>query len=311
MQKTIVQAVLNEDVRPAEVPNVPITPADVAREAREALAGGASVIHFHGRTPSGGQAPDDAHYYISALRALDELEELNWYPPQGFGPNAASRWRFLRPVQNAVGMNLISIDPHLFDIMDIDAAGQIKIPRLAEVRTSDAAAGEAMTPLEQWLWFCAEARRLSLTPLFGVFEPGTLRKLVTWYRQGLLDGPVVINLFLTERFHFGLPPEPESLDLLRRMVPDDMQIEWFCCPIGVSGETERRLQRHAIRAGGHLRVGLGTPPRDGLPPNATNASVVAAAVQLVEQLDARPATAAEARAILGASRSRVVPVAAS
>src|SRR5689334_14564274 len=112
MQKVIVQAVLNEDVRPAEVPAVPLTPDDVARDTRAALGAGASVIHFHGRDPSsGGQAPDDADYYITALQGLDDLESLNWYPPQGFGANGPSRWEFLRPVQDSVGMNLISIDP--------------------------------------------------------------------------------------------------------------------------------------------------------------------------------------------------------
>lgn len=299
MHRIIVQAVLNEDVRPTEVPNVPIRPADVARDTRAALDSGASVVHFHGRDPSGGQAPDDVDYYVSALRDLDDLGSLNWYPPQGFGTNAAARWRFLRPVQEAVGMNLISIDPHLFDIMELDrATGQVKIPRLSEVHASDEAGG-AMPPLEQWMWFCREARRLSLTPLFGVFEPGGIQKIVTWYRQGLIDGPVVLNFFLTERFHFGLPAEPESLDLMRRMVPDDVPFEWFCCPIGVSAETQLALQMHAVRTGGHLRVGLGSPPLEGLPPEATNASVVASAVGLVERLGAVPADPHEARAILG------------
>jgi 3-keto-5-aminohexanoate cleavage enzyme len=305
MQKIIVQAVLNEGVRPAEVPNVPISPAEVTRDTRAALGAGASVIHFHGRDPSGGQAPDDVDYYVRALRGLDGLESLNWYPPQGFGTSAPARWSFLRPVQEAVGMNLISIDPHLFDMMDVDrGSGQIKLPRLTELHSSDSA-GDAMSPLEQWLWFCAEARRLSLTPLFGVFEPGGIRKIVTWYRQGLIDGPVILNLFLTDRFHFGLPPQPESLDILRRMIPDDVPYEWFCCPIGVSADTERGLREHAIRTGGHLRVGLGSPPLDGLPTEETNASVVARAVELVERLGAVPADAEDARSILGAARASV------
>ncbi|WAX58370.1 3-keto-5-aminohexanoate cleavage protein [Jatrophihabitans cynanchi] len=303
MSQTIIQAVLNEDVRTDAVPGVPILPHQVRQEMAGALGAGASVIHFHGRTPSGGQAPDDTAYYVSALQGLTDLNSLNWYPPQGHGVNGRSRWRFLPDVQRVVGMNLISIDPHLFDMMDVDpGTGAIKPSWMAKLESSESA-GEPESPLAQWLWFCAEARRLELKPLFGVFEPGTLRKIVTWWRNGLVDGPVVLNLFLTERFHFGLDPIAESLDRLRAMIPADMPYEWFCCPIGVAADTERRLQQHAVRTGGHLRVGLGSPPIEGFAPEASNASVVRAAVELVRSQGGQVASADDARRILGVARS--------
>ena len=51
----LIQACLNGGTTRAEHPAVPLTPAELAAEARAAAAAGAQAFHLHPRDPSGAQ----------------------------------------------------------------------------------------------------------------------------------------------------------------------------------------------------------------------------------------------------------------
>ena len=62
MEKIIIEARVNELEGRNGNPNVPFTPSEVIRDAKACYDAGASIIHFHGRTPSGAPEHTPAYY---------------------------------------------------------------------------------------------------------------------------------------------------------------------------------------------------------------------------------------------------------
>jgi len=71
----LIQACLNGATTRAEHPAVPMTPAELAAEARAAAAAGAESIHLHPRDPSGAQTltPDHVLAAVAAVRTATGL----------------------------------------------------------------------------------------------------------------------------------------------------------------------------------------------------------------------------------------------
>lgn len=306
MKPLIIQAHINENARPETNPNVPVTPEACAAEGLAAARAGAAVVHFHARNAAGGQAPFDAEFYLAAGRALRAASDVLWWPPQGFAATPQRRWEHVEALvaDPSAGLELISIDPGGGNMLIYDprhrtfATGDIT----QELRDADAGADEEPVPdAAHWIWFCERARELKLRPLFGVLEPGFLRRVLSFHDAGLVDPPLLLHFFLTERFGFGLPPTVESIGILQSMIPDSIPSEWFLSTMGCSERTERELVDHAIRTGGHLRVGLGCPPLEGWPAgrSPTNAEVVAEIVARADAAGRPVATPDDARTLLG------------
>jgi uncharacterized protein (DUF849 family) len=65
----MIKAALNGGRTRAEHPGIPITPEELARSAKEAIAAGAACIHFHVRGPDGKESLTSAHVETS-LKAI-------------------------------------------------------------------------------------------------------------------------------------------------------------------------------------------------------------------------------------------------
>jgi uncharacterized protein (DUF849 family) len=71
----LIQACLNGGTTRAEHPAVPLTPAELAAEARAAQLAGAQALHLHPRDAAGAQtlSPDDVLAAVAAVRAATGL----------------------------------------------------------------------------------------------------------------------------------------------------------------------------------------------------------------------------------------------
>ncbi len=71
----LIQACLNGGTTRTEHPAVPLTPAELAAEARASAEAGAASIHLHPRDPSGAQTltPDHVLAAVAAVRAVTGL----------------------------------------------------------------------------------------------------------------------------------------------------------------------------------------------------------------------------------------------
>jgi uncharacterized protein (DUF849 family) len=72
---SLIQACLNGGTTRAEHPAVPLTPAELAAEARAAQLAGAQALHLHPRDATGAQTlvPDDVLAAVAAVRAATGL----------------------------------------------------------------------------------------------------------------------------------------------------------------------------------------------------------------------------------------------
>lgn len=62
MDLVIIKACLNGSRARSQNPRIPFTPAEVAEEARRCADAGASIVHFHARSPEGGWSYDPTWY---------------------------------------------------------------------------------------------------------------------------------------------------------------------------------------------------------------------------------------------------------
>lgn len=74
-RRVLIQAALNGGTTRAEHPSVPLTPAELAAEARAAADNGAHALHLHPRDASGAQTLDPGHVLaaVAATRAATGL----------------------------------------------------------------------------------------------------------------------------------------------------------------------------------------------------------------------------------------------
>lgn len=94
----ILEACLNGDRQRADHPDVPITPAELAREAQAVAAAGADAIHVHPREPGGRQTmgPHQVSAAIGAVRAATPYTPVGVTTIASIEPDPARRVALLR-----------------------------------------------------------------------------------------------------------------------------------------------------------------------------------------------------------------------
>lgn len=105
-------------------------------------------------------------------------------------------------------------------------------------------------------------------------------------------------MFGGRRLPFGFPPDPVFVDaylhLLGGGVPEAAPLPWM---VACYGDDVLPIAEHAVRRGGHVRVGLEDDASD---PARGNAERVREVAEIARRLGRALATPAEARALTGA-----------
>lgn len=136
-------------------------------------------------------------------------------------------------------------------------------------------------------------REHRIKPELECFEAGHIETALRLRDEGLLEEPLVFQFVLGVRG--GAPATMGHANCMRSLIPD--QAAWSICGVGAA---QLRMGLFGLAAGGHLRTGL----EDNLyyrkgEVAVSNAQLVARIVRIAEEAGRRPATAGEARAILG------------
>jgi len=264
--------------------HVPVTPEEMAREARRARDAGASVVHVHLRNQEPGMGrlpswdPDVAEAVCGAIRA--EVPDLLINLTTGVvggdisGPVAClERVRPEMAALNAGSLNYLKLrsnndwawPPMLFD-----------------------------NPVEKVEAFAEVMRRLSVVPECECFDTGILRSVALYARRGMVPHPPHVSLVMG--VESGMPAKAEWLPLLQgEMLPGThFQV------IGIGREEVWKLHRACAELGGDLRTGL--EDTFYLPDGAkasSNGQLIEALARVAREAGREVATPAEARAILG------------
>jgi 3-keto-5-aminohexanoate cleavage enzyme len=144
-------------------------------------------------------------------------------------------------------------------------------------------------------WLAAEMLRHGVKPEVEAFDLSMIFKAVEMERAGQIKGPLHVQFVMGVKN--AMPVDRETFEFyvrtLKRLAPD---ATWTGAGIG---RDQLTLNRWSLELGGHCRTGLEDNvrlDRDTLAPS--NAALVRRVVELCPGFGRRPATVAEARALL-------------
>lgn len=283
-KKLIIEARINEYMPRSANPNIPYTAEEIGREAARAREAGASIIHFHARTPEGKPA-HDVETFAAAIRAIRANCDCLVFPTLGQISNEGEMGRLAH-------IEALAKDPATKpDLAPIDT-GSTNIDRF------DYSSGRFLTDhltytnrtgvLEA---FAKRLPQLGVKPQFVSWSVPFTRMFGALRDMGLVkDIPYFMFELTDEGILGGHPGTIKGLLAHLDFVPKD-PIEWTVCnKIGnLTGPAAA-----AIEMGGHVAVGLGDYgwPELGTPHNG---EVIANIVQIAKMLGREVATPAETR----------------
>ena len=268
---------------PAQHP-VPVTPAEMAEEARRAFEAGATVMHCHFRDQRPGLGhlpswdPEVAAAICEAIRAACPGVILN-LSTGVMGPDIRGPVACLERVRP----EMAALNAGSLNYLKTRSGGQWAWPPLL-----------FDNPVDKVTKFLSEMRKFGVLPECECFDTGIVRSIAMFRQVGLLQAPIHVSLVMGVAS--GMPAKAAWLPLL----VDELEpgVEWQTIAIG----REEIWAVHAKTAelGGHLRTGVeDTFYLPGGERTAGNGPLIEALVKIARERGREPASPTEAREILG------------
>jgi len=281
----VIEAAINGSVTTrAENPWLPCTADEVAADAAAAHAAGAAIVHFHVRNADGSRVDEHDRLLAEHIAAITKIRSApapllwNTFP---LGGDCVERFRLFRDLSTSLATR-----PD-FGAHDVGSLNIIWY----SVDDGAYRSTTYVNSFEDVCYFLGEFRRLGLRPFLNVFEPGFVRAVRAALDLGLLDEPVLVKLYFSDRY--GLPPCRASVETYLALL-DGIRCEWFgCYP---DGDVLPHVELFAA-LDGHVRVGLedyayASEPR-------SNADLVRRAAAAASRVGRPVATVEEAASLLG------------
>lgn len=260
-------------------PHVPVTPQQIADSAIDAARAGAAVVHIHVRHPETGVGARDTELYaevVERVRAADVDVVVNLTAGMGGDLVLGSAENPLPPAID--GTDMAGATERLKHVRAI----------LPEICTLDcgtmnfASGGDYImvnTPsiLRE---MARQVQTLGVRPELEVFDTGHLVMVKEMIRDGLLDDPVMVQLCMG--IAYGAPDDVTSLMAMVNLLPADSVFSAFSI-----GRMQIPYVAMAALAGGNVRVGLEDNLYLGAGQLATNAQLVARAVDILTGMNAK------------------------
>jgi uncharacterized protein (DUF849 family) len=251
-------------------PAVPITVAEQIESTQEAFEAGATLVHLHVRNDDGSPTADPARF----AQVLDGIRK---HCPgmitqiSAGGRSGAGKERG----------GMLSLRPDMASL----ASGSVNFP----TRVYD-------NPPDLVDWLAAEMMKHGIKPEIEAFDLSMIFQAAAMEKAGKIKGPLHVQFVMGVKN--AMPVDREVFEFyvktLKRLAPD---ATWTGAGIGKDQVT---LARWSLELGGHCRTGLEDNirlDRETLAPS--NAALVRQTVALCAEYGRRPASAAEARDLLG------------
>jgi uncharacterized protein (DUF849 family) len=282
----------------AHNPFIPTQPEEIAADVKRCYDAGASVAALHARRPDD-QATCDGRIY----RRINDL--------------IRARCDIVLNNSTGGGVNGDMIAADAGAVCEVIWEERLKgIEGGADICTMDCITFTAVTPEREVVMNTPPSRGRQLAgllrargikPEWEAFSPTHLlqdcRALIA---AGYDAPPYLFNIVLglDRVFQGALPYTPEILQMMVGLLPPDSLFN-----VSAVGPDHLFATTHALLLGGHIRVGLEDNLDYASGDPGSNVRFVERAVRIVRELGLEPATAAEARALLGLERP-VAPAAA-
>jgi uncharacterized protein (DUF849 family) len=251
-------------------PAVPVTPPQQIESTHEAFEAGASLVHIHVRNPDESPGSDPELYGKVAEGVRKHCPGMIvQFSTGGRGRDLASRGAML------------DLKPDMASL----ATGSVNFPDRIYENPPDFIEGLAKTMLEN-----------DVKPEVEVFDLAMLYNAASLVKKGLIKAPVHVQFVMG--IPNALPARRSIFDFLRKETTEVLPgATWVGAGVA---RFQWEVNQWCLEAGGHCRTGL----EDNLKIEAnrlaaSNAELVKKIVDHCGEFDRRPATAAEARQILG------------
>ncbi|MBU6258745.1 MAG: 3-keto-5-aminohexanoate cleavage protein [Burkholderiales bacterium] len=267
----ITAALTGAEVTREQQPALPISPEEIGQAAFECARAGAAIVHVHARRADGSSTQEAAAYraIIDAVRARCDLI-VQVSTGGAVGMTAAER---IAPVTLAPEMATLSLG-------SVNFGGDVFINHPADIEA-----------------FARAMAEQGVKPELEVFDAGMMATAQRLLKKGLVCTPAHFDFVLG--VPGAMPGTAEALMYLRAQLPAGSS--WTVAGIGAAQLTLGTL---AIALGGHVRVGFEDNIHFRKGELATsNAQLVERIAAIGRLLDRPPATADEARAMLGLRRT--------
>lgn len=263
---------------------VPVTPEQMAKEAKAARDAGATIVHLHFRdqTPGFGHLPtwdpDVCASIVDAIRA--ECPGLLINCSTGvMGPDISGPVGVLRRVKPEIA----ALNAGSLNYLKTRSGGRWAWPPMV-----------FDNPVEKIAGFVEVMNEVGVVPECEAFDTGIIRSIALFEQVGLLRSPIHVSLVMGVAS--GMPAKASWLPLLLEELPEGAH--WQAIAIGRSEVWE--VHRRTAELGGHVRTGL--EDTFYLPDGskaASNGPLVEALVRCVRDAGREPATPEQTRAIFG------------
>ena len=254
----------------ADNPAVPITIAEQVASTQEAFEAGASLVHCHVRDDEGKPTSDPDRFgrLLEGLRkhCPGMIVQLSTGGRSGAGRERGG---------------MIPLKPDMCSL----STGSCNFPTRIYENSPD---------LVDWL--ASEMLVNDVMPEIEAFDLSMIFKAVEMQKSGQIKAPLLVQFVMGVKN--SMPVDREAFEFyiatLKRLAPD---AHWTAAGIGRDQIT---VNRWSLELGGHCRTGLEDNVRmDRTTLAPSNAALVKRIVDLCPDYGRRPATAAEARSMLG------------
>lgn len=284
MSKAIITCALNGVLTDPRQHHVPVTPAEMAAEARRAYEAGASVMHIHLRQQGEGKGhlPSwDVELSQEVQAAIrDACPGVIINHTSGIaGPDYTPALEVIR----ATAPEMAACNAGSLNYLKLKANGDWAWPPMLFDNT-----------VEKVKDFIDAIESVGAIPEFECFDTGILRSVGMYQKNGMFKGAAQVNFVMGVAS--GMPARADLLPILRDLAPEGAR--WQVTAIGRAEIWD--LHRACAELGGHLRTGLedtfylasGDKVR-------SNGELIEAMATLAHEAGRSVATPTEARAILG------------
>lgn len=287
--KLIITVRINEYTSRAINPHVPFTPDEIAETAAQCREAGASIIHFHARTPDGGRChtPEVYAEIVSKIRERTDIlidSTLGQITVQE-DENRLAHVKLMGQ-RTATRPDFAAVDTGSSNIDAYD-------PVSKKFLTTDKV---YLNSTETCLFLAKGMTEAGVKPHLSVWAVPFVRMVDAFLDMGAITEPAYVQCVLAEGGIVGAHPcTTRGLEALIDFLPPQRRIVWtVACKEG----NLFNVASTALERGGHLAPGIGDYPyRElGCP---TNAQLVKQFADLGRAIGREPATTDEARAMLG------------
>lgn len=267
---------------------VPVTPEQMAREAKRAWDAGATVVHCHFRRQEPGMGylptwdPDVCASIVEAIRA--ECPQILINASTGvIGSDISEPVKMLERVKPEIA----ALNAGTLNYLKVRRSGQWAWPPLM-----------FDNPVEKIEKFLGVMYEEGIVPECECFDTGIVRSIKMFRQTGLHKGPLHVSFVMGVAS--GMAAKPSWLPLLIEELPEEAHFQ----SIAIGRQEVWEVHRRCAELGGDVRTGLEDTfyLPNGEKPDS-NGPLVEALAALVRETGRELATIAETRAAYGLSEA--------